>query len=131
MLDFFYKFPIAKRACSSGPPTTGFSVKAGNPFLFPSHLFSSAKIPKYDVQTKRAYFEYPEGFTFETVLSTRRNLDLSIEAKNKGYFILLHTFACLQFLKAQGLSYRHILFLKLPQRKCKLFHQEFHSPGVP
>lgn len=28
-----------------------------------------------------------EGFTFETVLSTRRNLDLLIEAKNKGYFI--------------------------------------------
>lgn len=27
------------------------------------------------------------GFTFETVLSTRRNLDLLIKAKNKGYFI--------------------------------------------
>lgn len=39
-----------------------------------------------------------ENFAFETVLSTRRNLDLLIKAKNAGYFI-----RCFYFLTADPL----------------------------
>ncbi len=38
-------------------------------------------------QMREGYLEKGIGFTFETVLSTRRNLDLLIKAKQKGYFI--------------------------------------------
>ena len=38
-------------------------------------------------ELREAAIEAGDDFTFETVLSTRRNLDLLIEAKEKGYFV--------------------------------------------
>lgn len=38
-------------------------------------------------QLRNKYLDEQKDFTFETVLSTRRNLDLLIKAKENGYFV--------------------------------------------
>ena len=44
-------------------------------------------------------------------------------------YCFIHSHVC-NFCKLKD-CHIGIFFLKLPQRKCKLFHQEFHTPGVP
>jgi len=55
-------------------------------------------------ELRETTLEAGDDFTFETVLSTRRNLDLLIRAKEQGYFIRCIYADCVTFKVYNGIS---------------------------
>ena len=76
----------------SGKSTITKLAKIIKPYINADDIKSSLHCSDIEAAQKatlmrESYVNNNESFSFETVLSTRRNLDLLIKAKQKGYFI--------------------------------------------
>ena len=74
------KSTITKMAKTVGVYINADDIKKAN-------LCSDLEAAVKAEELREKALESGDDFTFETVLSTRRNLDLLIKAKEKGYFI--------------------------------------------
>ncbi len=76
----------------SGKSTITKLAKIIKPYINADDIKSSLHCSDIEAAQKATemrefYVKKSESFSFETVLSTRRNLDLLIKAKQKGYFV--------------------------------------------